>query len=106
MQQLYIVLFILDDGRVTRHEYTTYITDATPSLQDFAHILFDDYDMNKDHHLDKLDYNAYYAKVDANGMILYSQCVCHCHLLFVRVRVTPALVFSVVVCVLCLSFRN
>ena len=60
----------LDDGRVTRHEYTVHITETNPELHDFAHVLYDDYDLDGDHHLDKHDYDAYYAKVNANGKFI------------------------------------
>ncbi|XP_062596781.1 uncharacterized protein LOC134258267 [Saccostrea cucullata] len=55
------------DGRVSRHEYTEYVTINTPSLRQFSHALYDDYDVSGDHHLDKHDYDMYYAKVDADG---------------------------------------
>ncbi|XP_011442112.1 calcium-binding protein LPS1-beta isoform X2 [Magallana gigas] len=54
------------DGRVSRHEYTTYVTTTTPELHDFAHALYDDYDVTGDHHLDHVDYDQYYAKLDAD----------------------------------------
>ena len=55
------------DGRVSRHEYTNYVTATTPELHDFSHALYDDYDVTGDHHLDHVDYDQYYAKLDANG---------------------------------------
>lgn len=55
------------DGRVSRHEYTEYVTLSTPSLHEFSHALYDDYDVSGDHHLDKHDYDMYYAKLDADG---------------------------------------
>ncbi|XP_061184809.1 uncharacterized protein LOC133192817 [Saccostrea echinata] len=55
------------DGRVSRHEYTTYVTTTTPELHDFAHALYDDYDVSGDHHLDHHDYDMYYAKLDADS---------------------------------------
>ena len=61
----------LGDGRVSRHEYTVHITATNPELHDFAHVLYDDYDMNNDHHLDKPDYDAYFAKLDSNGNFFY-----------------------------------
>ena len=55
------------DGLVSRHEYTNYVTVTTPELHDFAHALYDDYDVTGDHHLNHVDYDQYYAKLDANG---------------------------------------
>lgn len=59
--------FNTGDGRVSRHEYTEYVTLSTPSLHEFSHALYDDYDVSGDHHLDKHDYDMYYAKLDADG---------------------------------------
>ncbi|KAJ8300422.1 LOW QUALITY PROTEIN: hypothetical protein KUTeg_021941 [Tegillarca granosa] len=55
------------DNSVSRHEYVTYLTSSTPTLHDFAHALYDDYDVTGDHHLTHQDFDLYYAKLDANG---------------------------------------
>ncbi|KAK3087283.1 hypothetical protein FSP39_004096 [Pinctada imbricata] len=55
------------DGRISRHEYTIHLTQEAPSLHDFAHALYDDYDMNGDHHLDHSDFDMYFAKIDSDG---------------------------------------
>lgn len=66
----FISLITTGDGRVSRHEYTTYVTTTTPELHDFAHALYDDYDVTGDHHLDHVDYDQYYAKLDADGRFI------------------------------------
>ncbi|KAK3756839.1 hypothetical protein RRG08_048885 [Elysia crispata] len=55
------------DGRVTRHEYTSYVDLHTPTLHDLSHALYDIYDSDNDHHLDKHDYDMLFSIMDADS---------------------------------------
>ncbi|KAL4219593.1 ATP-dependent DNA helicase Q4 [Mactra antiquata] len=55
------------DGRESRNEYTTMLCEANPALYQLSHYLYDEYDVNGDHHLEKLDYEGFHAKMDADG---------------------------------------
>ncbi|XP_052222728.1 uncharacterized protein LOC127838780 isoform X1 [Dreissena polymorpha] len=55
------------DGRETRNEYTMYICGTDPDLYQLSHYLYDDYDVDGDHHLDKHDYEAFHLKMDSNA---------------------------------------
>merc|ERR1712179_24995 len=53
-----------NNGMVSRHEYTEYICHAEPILYNLARYLYDDYDMDGDHHLRKTDYDAFFHRLD------------------------------------------
>ncbi|GFO18159.1 calcium binding protein 2 [Plakobranchus ocellatus] len=55
------------DGRVTRHEYTSYVDLHTPTLHALSHALYDIYDSDKDHHLDHHDYDNLFAMMDKDN---------------------------------------
>ncbi|XP_059145924.1 uncharacterized protein LOC131933138 [Physella acuta] len=55
------------DGRITRHEYTTYVASHTPELLDVAHSIYDVYDVDGDHHLDQHDFDNFYGLMDGDG---------------------------------------
>ncbi|XP_045165671.1 uncharacterized protein LOC123529410 [Mercenaria mercenaria] len=55
------------DGRESRHEYTEFICMTSPSLYQLSHYLFDEYDMDGDHHLVKADYDHLFDKMDSDG---------------------------------------
>lgn len=61
------LLTLLGDGRESRREYTSFVCDTNPALYQLSHYLYDDYDVNGDHHLEKGDYEAFFAKMDANS---------------------------------------
>ncbi|KAL3871813.1 hypothetical protein ACJMK2_039785 [Sinanodonta woodiana] len=54
------------DGRVTRHEYTSYVNLHTPTLHDLSHALYDDYDVDSDHHLDEHDFDNLFSMMDVD----------------------------------------
>lgn len=60
---------ILEDGTITRHEYTTFLSAQTPELLSYAHALYDIYDADGDHHLGMQDLDELYAKMDIDGNI-------------------------------------
>jgi len=62
-----VLSVFIDDGQITRHEYTEFICAVSPNLYQLSHWLFDEYDVNKDHHLRREDYDALFAALDANG---------------------------------------
>ncbi|KAH3794118.1 hypothetical protein DPMN_147649 [Dreissena polymorpha] len=55
------------DGSETRNEYTMRICGTDPDLYQLSNYLYDDYDVDGDHHLDKHDYEAFHLKMDSNG---------------------------------------
>ncbi|XP_012943867.1 uncharacterized protein LOC101845039 [Aplysia californica] len=55
------------DGRVSRHEYTSFVDLHSPTLHSLSHALYDIYDVDGDHHLDKHDYDNFYALIDGDG---------------------------------------
>ncbi|XP_060606601.1 uncharacterized protein LOC132758912 [Ruditapes philippinarum] len=55
------------DGRESRHEYTMMICSADPDLYQISHYLYDDYDVNNDHHLEQTDYEGWHKKIDDSG---------------------------------------
>merc|ERR1711915_453217 len=55
------------DGRVSRHEYTSFTDQHTPSLHALSHALYDIYDVDNDHHLDKHDFENFFQLIDADG---------------------------------------
>ncbi|XP_063411800.1 uncharacterized protein LOC134694687 [Mytilus trossulus] len=67
LDHVFVVYDTDGSGTVSRHEYTVHITATNPELHDFAHVLYDDYDLDGDHHLEKHDYDAYFAKLDADS---------------------------------------
>lgn len=62
--------YVLEDGTITRHEYTNFISSQAPDLLQFAHGLYDIYDANGDHHLGLTDLNALHSKIDVDGKLL------------------------------------
>lgn len=62
---------ILEDGTITRHEYTNLISSQAPDLSSYAHALYDIYDANGDHHVGMQDLNALYSKMDSDGNIIF-----------------------------------
>ncbi|XP_045208941.1 uncharacterized protein LOC123560848 [Mercenaria mercenaria] len=55
------------DGRESRQEYTTMLCESDPDLFQLSHYLFDDYDVDHDHHLEQHDFEAWHAKIDGGG---------------------------------------
>merc|ERR1712043_69364 len=86
LDQVFVKYDADNDGRVSRHEYTTYLMADAPTLEQFAHALYDDYDVIADHHLDHRDFDAYYAKLDANqdGQVTYDEFVPYWTDLFIK----------------------
>ncbi|XP_059164958.1 uncharacterized protein LOC131947697 [Physella acuta] len=63
------------DGQVSRHEYSVYVTDIyghSPELNHILHSLFDELDVNSDHHLDGIDYDRNFVAADTDGNNLVS----------------------------------
>ncbi|XP_059164913.1 uncharacterized protein LOC131947672 [Physella acuta] len=63
------------DGKVSRHEYSVYVTDIyghSPELNHLLHSLFDELDVNSDHHLDGIDYDRHFVTADTDGNNLVS----------------------------------
>lgn len=65
------VTFITGDGTETRHEYTEFVCATSPALYQLSHYLFDEYDMNGDHHLRKEDYDNLHATMDTDSRALF-----------------------------------
>ncbi|XP_052674733.1 uncharacterized protein LOC128156586 [Crassostrea angulata] len=68
--ELHTILAYYDlnnDGTITRHEYTTFLSAQTPELLSYAHALYDIYDADGDHHLGMQDLDKLYAKMDIDG---------------------------------------
>lgn len=57
------------DGTETRHEYTEFVCATSPSLYQLSHYLFDEYDMNGDHHLRKDDYDNLFLTMDTDSKL-------------------------------------
>ena len=57
----------LGDGRESRQEYTSYICDHNPALYQLSHYLYDEYDVNGDHHLELVDYEGFHALMDVDS---------------------------------------
>uniref|UniRef100_A0A2C9KN49 EF-hand domain-containing protein n=1 Tax=Biomphalaria glabrata TaxID=6526 RepID=A0A2C9KN49_BIOGL len=55
------------NGRVSRTEYMTYLSQHTPSLAALHDALFDIYDVDNDHILDHHDYDNFFGLMDGNG---------------------------------------
>ncbi|XP_033762861.1 polcalcin Cup a 4-like isoform X2 [Pecten maximus] len=55
------------DGRVSRVEYMDFVDRYTPHLHALGQELYNDYDINKDHHIDLNDFEAYFTKLDTSG---------------------------------------
>ncbi|KAI8783363.1 serine/threonine-protein kinase fhkB [Biomphalaria glabrata] len=62
-----------NDGRISRHEFVTFTTSHTDDqlLINIANSLYDRYDVDGDHHLDKHDFDNFYTLLDgnANGIV-------------------------------------
>ncbi|KAL3871812.1 hypothetical protein ACJMK2_039784 [Sinanodonta woodiana] len=54
------------DGRVSRHEYMSYVDLHTPTLHDLSHALYDDYDVDHDNHLDEHDFQNFFNLMDTD----------------------------------------
>ncbi|KAH9500032.1 hypothetical protein Btru_076212 [Bulinus truncatus] len=63
------------DGRISRHEYITYVEGHTTdqALINISHSLYDVYDVDGDHHLDKHDLDNFYSLLDGNANGIVSQ---------------------------------
>ena len=57
------------DGRESRREYTSFVCDTSPALYQLSHYLYDEYDVNADHHLEKADYEGFFAKMDEDSKL-------------------------------------
>ncbi|XP_021361465.1 calmodulin-like protein 5 [Mizuhopecten yessoensis] len=55
------------DGRVSRAEYMDFVDRYTPDLHALGQELYNDYDINKDHHIDITDFEAYFTILDTSG---------------------------------------
>ena len=60
------------DGRESRREYTQMICDSNPAIYQLSHYLYDDFDVNGDHHLDIEDYEGFFANMDEDGTRVFS----------------------------------
>lgn len=60
-------LLILGDGKESRHEYTEFVCATSPQLYQLSHYLFDEYDMDGDHHLVKADYDNLFDTMDTDS---------------------------------------
>lgn len=67
-------VYFLEDGTITRHEYTNLISSQAPDLLSYAHALYDIYDANGDHHLGMQDLDALYSLMDSDGNTI--ECLC------------------------------
>merc|ERR1711874_763840 len=76
------------DGRVSRHEYTGYVDLHSPNLHDLSHALYDIYDVDGDHHLDKHDFDNLYALIDgdADGIVEEIEFIKYWSVLFVNLE--------------------
>ncbi|KAH9487640.1 hypothetical protein Btru_070225 [Bulinus truncatus] len=57
------------DAKISRHEYSQYITDLyghDADLNHFLHTIYDHLDYNNDHHVDQQDYNRLFDLADSN----------------------------------------
>ncbi|XP_059162791.1 uncharacterized protein LOC131946158 [Physella acuta] len=61
------------DGRITRHEYTSYVDTHVPALSPLSHALYDIYDVDGDHHLDEHDFVNFFSLIDGNGNGIVSE---------------------------------
>lgn len=72
MTRVYLNLMVLHcctgDGVESRHEYTEFVCTTSPALYQLSHYLFDEYDMDGDHHLRKEDYDNLHRTMDTNGI--------------------------------------
>ncbi|XP_059162793.1 uncharacterized protein LOC131946160 [Physella acuta] len=73
------------DGRITRHEYTTYVDAHSPALHPLSHALYDIYDVDGDHHLDEHDFDNFYGLMDTdnNGIVSDDEFIKYWEILFV-----------------------
>lgn len=55
------------DGKESRHEYTEFVCATSPHLYQLSHYLFDEYDMDGDHHLVKADYDSLFDTMDTDA---------------------------------------
>jgi len=76
------------DGRVSRQEYTSYTDLHSPTLHDLSHALYDIYDVDGDHHLDKHDFDNLYALIDgdADGIVEEIEFIKYWSVLFVNLE--------------------
>ncbi|KAL4226436.1 ATP-dependent DNA helicase Q4 [Mactra antiquata] len=72
------------NGVETRREYTEFICATSPSLYQLSHYLFDEYDMNGDHHLRKEDYDALFdtMDIDKDGNVTADEFIHYWELVF------------------------
>ncbi|XP_052782413.1 uncharacterized protein LOC128218763 [Mya arenaria] len=59
------------DGKITRHEYTSFVCFLTPTMYQLSHYLFDEFDSDSNHHLDTGDFGNFYHLLDSdhNGTV-------------------------------------
>ncbi|XP_059162555.1 uncharacterized protein LOC131945942 [Physella acuta] len=57
------------DGRIDFHEYGIYLSSGNHDAHTnhVLHALFQAYDVNKDHHIDHVDYELFFSLADGNG---------------------------------------
>ena len=65
---------LIGDGRESRHEYTEFICATSPDLYQLSHYLYDEYDSNGDHHLEKVDYDVLFDKMDIDSKFTWTEC--------------------------------
>nr|KAI8730258.1 putative serine/threonine-protein kinase fhkB [Biomphalaria glabrata] len=56
-----------NNGRISRLEYTAYVTTNEPTLSPVAHALYDVYDVDNDDQLDHHDFDNFFALMDSDG---------------------------------------
>ncbi|XP_059162792.1 uncharacterized protein LOC131946159 [Physella acuta] len=73
------------DGRITRHEYTSYVDTHSPALHPLSHALYDIYDVDGDHHLDEHDFNNFFSLMDGdgNGIVSAEEFIRYWEILFI-----------------------
>ena len=63
----YCIFTFSGNGKESRHEYTEYVCSANPKLYLLAHYLYDEYDMDNDHTLERHDYDNFFDAMDTDG---------------------------------------
>ncbi|KAK0044471.1 serine/threonine-protein kinase fhkB [Biomphalaria pfeifferi] len=56
-----------NNGRISRTEYTNFVTSHEPTLLDLSHALYDVYDVDSDDQLDHHDFDNFYSLMDGNA---------------------------------------
>merc|ERR1712179_317789 len=55
------------NGEMSRHEYTESVCALAPEYYGVSHFIYDQIDVNNDHHVDAKDYDIFFPALDTNG---------------------------------------